>query len=84
MENVQQDQFVLIRIQGMHCHKCEKRIVDAMKQLDGVREVEVDFASGQASVLFDHERVRIQQLMQAVTDAGYTPEGFTAGTRAEH
>ena len=84
MENVQQDQFVLIRIQGMHCHKCAKRIGDSMKQLDGVREVEVDFASGQASVLFDRDRVQIQQLMQAVTDAGYTPEGYTQGTRDAH
>jgi copper chaperone CopZ len=79
VEDVSRDQFVLIKISGMHCHKCEQRIRDALRVLEGVREVEVDFASGQASVLFDRQQVSVPQLMQAVKAAGYQATGFTQG-----
>jgi copper chaperone CopZ len=74
---VGQDQLALIRIEGMHCHKCERAIQKALVALDGVHEVEVDFASGQASVLFDRERAGVKQLMDAVNQAGYRATGFT-------
>jgi copper chaperone CopZ len=82
-ENTQQsgdlttDRFVLIRIEGMHCHKCEMSIKKNLQRHQGVHEVEVDFASGQASVLFNPASVSIQQLMEAVKESGYKPNGFT-------
>jgi copper chaperone CopZ len=66
-DDVARDQFALIRIEGMHCHKCEQTIQHALSSLTGVREVEVDFASGQASVLFDRGSVSIKNLMDAIT-----------------
>jgi copper chaperone CopZ len=80
VDDVTQDRFVLIRIDGLHCHKCEQRVGDALRAVAGVREVEVDFASGQASVLF--EGGEIDALLRAVNDAGYTATGFTAGARS--
>jgi copper chaperone CopZ len=71
------DQLVIIRIDGMHCHKCEQAIQRAMQQHIGVHEVEVDFASKQASVLFDRHLVNVRQLMESVTQAGYTAVSFT-------
>ena len=75
--DVRHDQLVLIRIEGMHCHKCERTIQQALSSLGGVHEVEVDFASGQASVLFTKGQVTVRQLLDAVTDAGYRTTGFT-------
>ena len=69
--------FVLIHIEGMHCHRCEQAIRKAMMRHDGVHEVEVDFASGQASVLFDPKSVSAEDLIAAVREAGYTPTGST-------
>ncbi len=40
---------------------------------EGVHEVEVDFASGQASVLFSKGTVTVKELMQTVEDTGYKP-----------
>ena len=77
--DVAQDQFAVIRIEGMHCHKCEQTIQKLLSQHPGVREVEVDFASGQASVLFDRGSVSISKLMEAVNAAGYHAAGFTQG-----
>ena len=75
--DVSKDQFVLIGISGMHCHKCETSITRALSAIPGVNEVEVDFASGQASVLFDRSRVAVSQLINAVNEAGYQATGFT-------
>ena len=71
------DQLVIIRIDGMHCHKCEQTIQKALKEYPGVHEVEVDFPSKQASVLFEPSSVTIPQLMQSVNQAGYSAVGFT-------
>ena len=78
VQHVIQDQFALIRIEGMHCHKCERAIQRALLAHPGVSEVEVDFASGQASVLFDG-RATMSQMMEAVEAAGYHATGFTHG-----
>ena len=77
--DVARDQFAVIRIEGMHCHKCEKAIQKALTSHPGVREVEVDFASGQASVIFDRDSVSISKLMESVNAAGYRATGFTQG-----
>ena len=77
--DVSRDQLALIRIEGMHCHRCEQAIRKALQANPGVHEVEVDFASGQASVLFDRGSVTVGQLMESVSRAGYHAAGFTQG-----
>jgi copper chaperone CopZ len=77
--DVTKDQLAVIRIEGMHCHKCEQAIQKSLSRYSGVHEVEVDFNSGQASVLFDAGSVTIKQLMEAVNGAGYRATGFTQG-----
>ncbi len=81
--DVGRDQLALIRIEGMHCHKCEMTIQKALSAQTGVHEVEVDFNSGQASVLYDRDAVTISQLTQAVTEAGYQVNGFILQEPAE-
>jgi copper chaperone CopZ len=76
-QNVGDDHLALIRIEGMHCHKCEQAIRRSLEKLPGVHEVEVDFASGQASVLFNRASVNASQLTNAVVEAGYRVTGFT-------
>ena len=75
--DVSRDQLAVIKIEGMHCHKCEATLQRALLANSGVHEVEVDFASGQASVLFDRDAVTVKQLMASVNDAGYHATGFT-------
>jgi copper chaperone CopZ len=68
---VGRDQLVLIRIEGMHCHKCEHAIRQALCAYEGVHEVEVDFPSSLASVLYQNGSVTIDQLVEAIREAGY-------------
>lgn len=78
-DDVAADQFAVIRIEGMHCHKCEQKIQQALASHSGVHEVEVDFASGQASVLFDRDSVSVKDLMDSINNAGYRATGFNLG-----
>jgi copper chaperone CopZ len=71
------DQLAIIRIDGMHCHNCEEKVRKAISAKPGVHEVEVDFNSKQASVLFDASAVKIAELMTAVDDVGYHALSFT-------
>jgi copper chaperone CopZ len=75
--DVSRDRLALIRIEGMHCHKCETAIQKALARHPGVHEVEVDFPSGQASVLFDPGAVTVRQLTDSVSEAGYRVTGFS-------
>jgi len=77
--DVARDQLAVIRIEGMHCHKCERTIQKSLTHFPGVYEVEVDFNSGQASILFNRDTVSVKQLMDAVNAAGYRATGFTQG-----
>ena len=65
------DSLLVTQVDGMHSHTCEDRIIRAVGSLPGVREVEVDFASGQASVIFDARKVSTHQLIEAIESAGY-------------
>lgn len=76
MGNASTDHLVLIQIEGMHCHRCEQSIQRTLGAFPGVREVEVDFPSGQASVLHERGSVSAQQLMSAINEAGYRARSF--------
>ena len=75
--DIGRNQLALIKIEGMHCHKCEQTIQKALSQHPGVHEVEVDFNSGQASVLYDRDALSVAQLMEVVNAVGYRATGFT-------
>ena len=76
MKDIASDHLVLIQIEGIHCHRCEQAIQRALSKLPGVREVEVDFLSGQASVLAEKNCITPNEMMKAIDEAGYHATGF--------
>src|SRR5690606_6082033 len=77
------DHLALVGVLGMHSHTCEKAVVRSLSALPGVREVEVDFNSRLASILFDgaslgggdadtRAEVTTDRITAAVRQAGYT------------
>ncbi len=75
--NVDKDQLALIRIDGLFSHKCDDKIRKALTKLPGVHEVEVDFNSGQASVLYDGSSIAVKQLVDAIASTGYKVLGYS-------
>lgn len=69
--DVSQDQLLLVRVDGMHSHRCETTVRRTLLLNPGVHEVEVDFPSAQASVLFDPGLTDEQALLDSVRASGY-------------
>ncbi|HUW67699.1 MAG TPA: heavy metal translocating P-type ATPase [Candidatus Nanoarchaeia archaeon] len=65
---------MIIKIKGMTCEHCQKRVHDAITSLDGVTSASVDLEAGQATVSYDSSRVDLQQIKQVVRDADYQVE----------
>ena len=63
---------VVLTVKGMSCMHCQKRVTDALEKVKGVKKVAVDLASGQAKVDFVPAKATVEQLVQAVTEVGFT------------
>lgn len=60
-----------IKVYGMTCMHCHKRVTDAISALEGVNSVDVSLEEENASVDFDPDRVSIEEIKKSVTDTGY-------------
>ena len=65
------DKNVTLPITGMTCANCALNIQRSLKKVKGVKEANVNFATEQASVSFDHEKVQIKDLADRIRDSGY-------------
>ncbi len=62
----------VLTVDGMMCAHCQAHVQKALAAVNGVQEVKVNLEQKQAVVSMDTE-VPDQALMDAVTQAGYTP-----------
>ena len=62
---------VRIKVEGMTCQHCQKRVHDAIAALGGVTMVNVDLEAGEATVSYDSSMIDLEHVKQAVLDAGY-------------
>jgi len=71
MDNPMSDKNITLPVTGMTCANCALNIQRNLKKVTGVKEANVNFATEQASVSFDQERVQIKDLADKIHDAGY-------------
>jgi len=60
-----------LNINGMTCAACAQRIEKITAKLPGVSEVSVNFAAEKLTIAFDEEKVSVQEIQNAVSNAGY-------------
>ena len=65
----------ILKIEGMHCVHCQKRVEAALQAVPGVQRVKVHFKNGKATVE-GGEELPPQALSAAVEAAGYRVEGI--------
>jgi Cu+-exporting ATPase len=58
-------------ITGMSCAECSATVQDATESLDGVVEVDVNFATDEGIVEYDPKEVSLRDIYDAIDDAGY-------------
>ncbi|MCO7175880.1 copper chaperone CopZ [Sporolactobacillus kofuensis] len=60
-----------LEVSGMSCGHCKMAVSGALKDLDGVSEVDVDLARGKVDVTYDEAKVDFAQMKDAIEDQGY-------------
>lgn len=61
----------LLDVQGMSCGSCAHHVQSALRDLDGVRRVDVRLREGKASVEHDAEGPTVAAMIEAIREAGY-------------
>lgn len=65
------NQNVEISIEGMHCGSCAIGIQMALSTKEGVIKSSVDYNSKKASVEFDPDKIKIDDLKRPIEEMGY-------------
>jgi len=60
----------LLRVEGMGCGGCAARVRNGLLQVPGVLAARVELGEGMVRVNFDSDRTPVQDLLNAVADAG--------------
>lgn len=61
----------ILKINGMTCAACARRVERVTQKLDGVTEASVNFATEKLSITFDETKLSIADIQKAVSKAGY-------------
>ncbi len=69
---------VRLEVGGMTCGGCAAALESALGALPGVRSATASYEKGEALVEYDPERIRLEKLVEAVKEAGFTIEAVTA------
>jgi copper chaperone len=68
-------QTELLKVTGMTCGGCTSNVTDALKAINGVRDVKVSLSASEATVQYDERLTSSDQLKSALKNAGYGVDG---------
>ncbi|MFO7927908.1 MAG: heavy metal translocating P-type ATPase [Halobacteriota archaeon] len=66
-----------IGVGGMHCSTCSETVAGAVESLDGVVDASGNYATDEATVEYDPERVTLSEIYTAIEESGYDPRRET-------
>lgn len=69
-EDLLNAQLVNLAVEGMGCPRCALRVQNGLNRLEGVIEAIVSVQNGVAEVVYDPDRVTLQDMVNAVASAG--------------
>jgi len=64
-------EIIQLDIKGMTCASCVAHVEKGIKKVPGIDMAAVNLATEKATVSFDPEKTDMEQIIQAVSDAGY-------------
>ncbi len=73
-----QPETINLKISGMHCESCALNITRKLDQRGGVLACDVHFSNEVQTITFDRTRVGKDQLVAAITQAGFTVDVLPA------
>lgn len=61
----------VLQVHGMSCEACVRHVTNALMALEGVEKADVSLEKKEAVVNYNPERVRLEQMVQAIEEEGY-------------
>ena len=61
---------MIINVQGMMCNGCENRVINTLKNIEGVENVLADHTSGKVTIISNKE-VAKEVIKEKIEDLGY-------------
>ena len=60
-----------IKIEGMHCEGCSKRLTKVLSNVEGVNTAEVSLENKLADIEYDETIAKIENFYEAIEGAGF-------------
>lgn len=70
---------VVLPVKGMTCEGCAVSVKIALKDLEGVKDTEVDTEKGKATVTYIEGKVTVDQIIEAINKTGFAAQKPSAG-----
>ncbi|MGY3779594.1 heavy-metal-associated domain-containing protein [Isobaculum melis] len=61
----------MVKVTGMSCEHCVKRVTDALEGTAGVAKAKVNLKKEQAKIKFEPAEVTVEQLVAVIKETGY-------------
>lgn len=68
----------ILSVDGMTCSSCIRHVEAALRELDGIEKVDVKLKDGKVRIEHDPSRSTIDEMIQALGEAGYELRGVGA------
>lgn len=62
----------IYKIKGMHCASCSAIITKKLSKLDGIKNIDVNFATEKANINFDNDLINLDKINNEIEKLGYT------------
>jgi len=63
---------ITLPINGMTCASCVSHVESALKELPGTSNVLINLGTNKASLSYDPQRIKLDDMRRAVEDVGYS------------
>src|SRR4030065_2148225 len=60
-----------LKIKGMDCPSCAMNVENAVRKLNGIGEINVNFITGKAAIKYDPSLTNTSEIRDAIEKAGY-------------
>ena len=65
---------IQIKVNGMVCGGCKKRVENALKTIDGIEDVVADYENGNVAIKTNKE-IELSTIKEKIEDIGFEVEG---------
>jgi sulfite exporter TauE/SafE/copper chaperone CopZ len=64
----------IFKAKGMTCNNCEKIIAKQVKKMEGVKKIDIDYATEEVQIIFDPNKTNFESIKKAIDSKGYICE----------